>query len=188
MLFEQRRKWLGGNVQLLAQLAESSNANECGGAKLDDGAARCASSERGRERRSWRFDALFAADGTLADAQSHWRKLIQRKDRAVRTQDVNADNKGKRETLHHKQQMMHCHASDFNKQVNIPANLSASASNAKDIRPNANERLNRGSVAQSTVHSAAQHLECYARVDKRVCNAHSSNRSLRKDLRGDFSF
>ena len=45
MLIEQRRKWLGGDVQLLAHLAGSSNANECGRAGLDDIVARRSHSE-----------------------------------------------------------------------------------------------------------------------------------------------
>ena len=48
MLVEQRGEGLDGNIRLLAQCGGGSYANECCRAGLDDGAARCARSERGR--------------------------------------------------------------------------------------------------------------------------------------------
>ena len=88
----------------------------------------------GRKRLSGRRNALLTADGAFAYSQSHWRRLVQRQDCAVRTQDIRADEEGKREALHHKQRMVHHDFGDFNRRINISANHSACASNANDFR------------------------------------------------------
>ena len=59
----------------------------------------------------------------------------------MRAQYFGAYKEGKRESLHHKQRVMHCDNGKFNGRVNIAANRSACASNADDFRSGARERL-----------------------------------------------
>ena len=133
---------------------------------------------RGRRRLGRRRSALFTADGAYAYSQSHRRRLIQRQDRAVNTQDVRADDDWKREPLYHQQRMTHRDACDFNRHVNIPAYLSAGASNADDFRSGARERLYRGRVGKPRVYRGAQHRQRLACVDERVRNTLSAEHSF----------
>ena len=114
---------------------------------------------RGRKRLGGRRNALFTAAGAFAYSQSHWRRLIQCKYCAVRTQDVRADNEGKRETHYHQNMMMHHDFGDFNGRINISENHSACVTNANDFRSATREWLYRGSVGQSRAHSGAQHQQ-----------------------------
>ena len=75
------------------------------------------------------------------------------------TQDVRADDEGKREAIYHQQRMTHRNACDFNRHVNITANHCACASNADDFRSGAQKRLYRGRFGQSRVHSGAKHRQ-----------------------------
>ena len=96
-LFEQRREGLGSNIGFSAQHVGDAGANECSRAGLYDRAARYAHAKRSRRRDNRQFNALITADGELAVAQSHWRRLVKRDDIAVRAQYVGAYKERKRE-------------------------------------------------------------------------------------------
>ena len=154
-LFEQRRDGLDSNIGFSAQHAWAAGANECSRAGLYDSAARSARAKRSRRRDNMQFGALLAADGALAVAQSHWRRLVKRDYSAVRAQYVGAYKEGKREPLHHKQRVVHCGTGEFNGRVDIAANRSACASNADDFKSGARERLYHRCVEQLRIHSVA---------------------------------
>ena len=103
MLVNQRCEDLDGNNRLLSQRGGGSYANECCRADLDDGAARCARSERGWGRSSGRVGALLATYVALAILQPHWRSLVERADGAVRGENISNNDEGKREALHNEQ-------------------------------------------------------------------------------------
>ena len=75
----------------------------------------------------------------------------------MRAEDIDANEEGEREALHHEQGIMHRDAGDFNGRVDVAAYLSAGASNADDVRCCASEWLDNRSVAQSRLESTAQH-------------------------------
>ena len=156
-LFEQRRKGLGSNIGFFAQHAGAAGANECRCAGLYDSAARFARATRSRKRDNRQFSLLLAANGALAFAESHWRRLVKREDSAVGTQYVGSYKDGKREPLHHKQRVMHCDTGEFTGRIDIAANRNACASNADDFRSGARERLYHRRVEQLRVNSVAQH-------------------------------
>ena len=100
MLVEQRCEGLDSNIRFHAERGGGSNATGCCRPGLDDRAARYARSERGRGRSRGRVVALIVTDGAFAILEPHWRSLVERKDGAVRSENISTYKKDKREALH----------------------------------------------------------------------------------------
>ena len=96
-------------------------------------------------RVGWRVCTLFSADIAHACAKSQRCAFVERKHRAVGSKNIGAYEKGKRKRVvncNYQQRVVNCNASDFDRRVDVSADLGAWASNADNVRGGPRKRLN----------------------------------------------